>query len=66
MSDGSVRRRCIYKKILVDLWVKVTPNVVQYPLLHHVTYVPEKFNGYVDRRSHARTDGQMDDGPTMA
>ena len=40
-------RRCIYTKIHyltfdLDLGVKVTPNVTQYPL-HHVTYAPTKF-----------------------
>ena len=41
------RRRCIYKKIQyltfdLDLGVKVTQNVAQYPL-HHVTYSATKF-----------------------
>ena len=40
-------RRCIYKKIHyltfdLDLGVKVTQNVTQYPL-HHVIYAPTKF-----------------------
>ena len=40
-------RRCIYKKIHyltfdLDLGVKVTRNVTQYPL-HHVIYAPTKF-----------------------
>ena len=40
-------RRCIYKKIHylifdLDLEVKVTRNVTQYPL-HHVIYAPTKF-----------------------
>ena len=45
-----LKRRCIYKKIhyltltLLDLGVKVTGNVAQYPL-HHVTYAPTKFEG---------------------
>ena len=42
-----VKERCIYKKIHyltfdLDIWGKVTGNVVQYPL-HHVTYAPVKF-----------------------
>ena len=42
-------RRCIYKKIHyltfdLDLGVKVTQNVTQYPL-HHVIYAPTKFQG---------------------
>ena len=41
------RRRSIYKKIQyltfdLDLGVKVTQNVAQYPL-HHVTYLATKF-----------------------
>ena len=40
-------RRCIYKKIHfltfdLDLGVKVTQNVTQFPL-HHVIYAPIKF-----------------------
>ena len=40
-------RRCIYKKIHyltfdLDLGVKVTRNITQYPL-HHVIYAPTKF-----------------------
>ena len=40
-------RRCIYTKIYyltfdLDLGVKVTQNVTQYPL-HHVIYAPTKF-----------------------
>ena len=40
-------RRCIYKKINyltfdLNLGVKVTRNVTQYPL-HHVIYAPTKF-----------------------
>ena len=43
----SFRRKCIYKKIQyltfdLDLVVKVTQNVAQYPL-HHVTYPATKF-----------------------
>ena len=39
------RRRCIYKKISfdLDLGVKVTQNVAQYPQ-HHVSYAPAKFD----------------------
>ena len=44
-----LRRRCIYKKVQyltfdldLDLWVKVTRNVAQYPL-HHMTYSATKF-----------------------
>ena len=70
--------RCIYKKIHyltfdLDLGVKVTRNVTQYPL-HHVIYAPTKFqvatsNGLgedtitrnvTDGRTDARTDGQTD------
>ena len=64
----------------LDLGVKVTRNVAQYPL-HHVTYSPTKFevatsNGLggdtftrnvTDGRTHGRTDGQTDgrtDGQT--
>ena len=41
------KRRCIYEKIHyltfdLDLGVKVTRNVTQYPL-HHVIYAPTKF-----------------------
>ena len=40
-------RRCVFKKIYyltfdLDLWVKVTKNVAQYPW-HHVTYAQAKF-----------------------
>ena len=71
-------RRCIYKKIHyltfdLDLGVKVTRNVTQYPL-HHVIYAPTKFevatsNGLgedtitrnvTDGRTDRRTDGQTD------
>ena len=42
------RRRSIYKKVQyltfdLDLGVKVTQNVAQYPQ-HHVTYAPAKFD----------------------
>ena len=76
-------RRCIYKKIHyltfdLDLGVKVTRNVTQYPL-HHVIYASTKFevamsNGLgedtitrnvTDGRTDAWTDGQTDDGPTL-
>ena len=57
----------------LDLGVKVTRNVAQYPL-HHVTYSPTKFevatsNGLggdtftrnvTDGRTHGRTDGRTD------
>ena len=71
-------RRFNYKKIQyltfdLDLGVKVTRNVAQYPL-HHVTFSPTKFevatsNGLggdtftrnvTDGRTHGRTDGQTD------
>ena len=45
VTDYAALRRCIYKKIhyvSIDLGVKVTQNVAQYPL-HHVTYTPAKF-----------------------
>ena len=62
----------------LDLEVKVTRNVAQFPL-HHVTYSPTKFevttsNGLrgdtftrnvTDGRTHGRTDGRTDDGPTL-
>ena len=66
-------RRCIYKKIHyltfdLDLGVKVTRNVTQYPL-HHVIYAPTKFevamsNGLEEDTitrnvTDGRTDGQM-------
>ena len=37
-------KRCIFKKIhhMTLTWVKVTQNVVQYPL-HHVTYAHVSF-----------------------
>ena len=76
-------RRCIYKKIHyltfdLDLGVKVTRNVTQYPL-HPVIYAPTKFevatsNGLgedtitrnvTDGRTDRQTDGQTDDGPTL-
>ena len=76
-------RRCVYKKIHyltfdLDLGVKVTRNVAQYPL-HHVIYASTKFevagsNGLggdtitrnvTDGRTDAQTDGQTDDGPTL-
>ena len=76
-------RRYIYKKIQLltfdlDLGVKVTRNIAQYPL-HHVTYSTTKFevdssNGLggdtftrnvTDGRTQGRTDGQTDDGPTL-
>ena len=57
----------------LDLGVKVTQNVAQFPL-HHVTYSPTKFevatfNGLggdtlarnvTDGRTHGRTNGQTD------
>ena len=67
-------RRCIYKEIHyltfdLDLGVKVTQNVTQYPL-HHVIYPPTKFevatsNGLgedtITRNvTDGRTDGQTD------
>ena len=71
-------RRCIYKKIHyltfdLDLGVKVTQNVTQYPL-HHVIYAPTKFEvaasnhlgedtitrNVTDGRTDRRTDGQTD------
>ena len=58
----------------LDLWVKVTQNVAQYPL-HHVTYLTTKFevatsNGlggdiFTRNVTDARTHGQTDDGPTL-
>ena len=58
--------------------VKVTRNVVQYPL-HHMTYSSTKFevatsNGLggdtftrnvTDGRTHRRTDRRTEDGPTL-
>ena len=71
-------RRCIYKKIHyltfdLDLEVKVTRNVTQYPL-HYAIYVSTKFevatsNGLgeytitrnvTDGQTHGRTDARMD------
>ena len=63
-------RRCIYKKLHyltfdLDLGVKVTQNVTQYPL-HHVIYAPTKFevatsNGLgEDTITRNVTDGQTD------
>ena len=45
---GQWLRRCITRKYILWPWpqgqgVKVTQNIAQYPL-HHVTYVPAKFN----------------------
>ena len=73
-------RRCIYKKIHyftfdLDLGVKVTRNVAQYPL-HHVIYASTKFEvatsnglGGDTITRNVKTDGQrhgqMDDGPTL-
>ena len=69
------RRRCIYKKIQymnLDLGVKVTRNVAQYPL-HHVTYSATKFevatsNGLGEDTftrnvtiAHKQTDGRWTD-----
>ena len=70
---------CIYKKIHyltfdLDLWVKVTRNAAQYPLLH-VTFLEAQFevapsNGLcgdiftrnvMDARTHRRTDRQTDE-----
>ena len=62
----------------LDLGVKVTRNVAQYPL-HHVTNSPTKFevassNGLggdtftrnvKDGRTHGRPDGLTDDGPFL-
>ena len=68
------RRRYIYKKIHyltfdLDLGVKVTRNVTQYPL-HHVTYSPKKFEAATSYRlggdtftrngTQAHTDGRTD------
>ena len=74
-------RRCIYKKIHystfdLDLGVKVTRNVTQYPL-HHVIYAPTKFQvatsnsfgedtitrNVTDGRTVRQTDARTD-GPT--
>ena len=67
-------RRCIYKKIHyltfdLDLEVKVTRNVTQYPL-HHAIYASTKFevattNGLGEdtvarNGTDGRTDGQID------
>ena len=76
-------RRFVYKKIQhltfdLDLGVKVTQNVAQYPL-HHMTYSTIKFEvatsyglggdtftrNVTDGRTYARTDGQTDDGQTL-
>ena len=48
--------RCIYKTILhltfdLDLWVKVTQYIAQYPL-HHVTYAPANFEGVMSSGLH--------------
>ena len=61
----------------LDLWVKVTQNIAQYPL-HHVTYSATKFEvttssgleGDIftrkrDAQTHVQTDGETDDGPTL-
>ena len=75
--------RYIYKKIQhltfdLDLGVKVTRNVAQYPL-QNVTYSTTKFevatsNGLggdtftrnvTDGQTDRQTDGQTDDGPTL-
>ena len=71
--------RCIYKKIHyltfdLDLGVKVTRNVTQYPL-HHVIYASTKFevatsNGLgedtITRNvTDGQTHGRKDDGPTL-
>ena len=58
----------------LDLGVKVTRNIIQYPL-HHVTYSPTKFEAatsyglggdtFTRKVTDGRTDGQTDDGPTM-
>ena len=72
-------RRCIYKEIHyltfdLDLGVKVTQNVTQYPL-HHMIYPPTKFevatsNGLgedtitrnvTDGRTDRQTDGRRTD-----
>ena len=68
------RRRYIYKKIHcltfdLDLGVKVTRNVTQYPL-YHVTYSPTKFevatsyglggDTFTRNVTDGRTDGQTD------
>ena len=72
-------RRCIYKKIHyltfdLDLGVKVTRNVTQYPL-RHVIYAPTKFEvatsnrlgedtitrNVTDGRTDRRTDGRTTD-----
>ena len=54
----------------IDLGVKVTQNVAQYPL-HHVTYSTKKFevaasNGLGgDTFTRNVTHGRTDDGPTL-
>ena len=58
----------------LDLGVKVTRNVTQYPL-HHVIYAPTKFQvatsncvgeDTITRNvTDGRTDAQKDDGPTL-
>ena len=62
----------------LDLGVKVTRNVTQYPL-HHVIYAPTKFEvamsnrlgedtitrNVTDGRTDRRTDGRTDDGTTL-
>ena len=66
-------RRCIYKKIQylsfdLDLGVKVTQNVTQYPL-HHMIYAFTKFevatsNDLEDTYTRNLTDGRTD-GQTL-
>ena len=71
--------RCIYKKIHyltfdLDLGVKVTYNVAQYPL-HHVTYLGIKFevatsdglggDSFTRNVTDRGTHGQTDDGPHL-
>ena len=59
-----------YLTLDLDLGVKVTQNVTQYPL-HHVIYESIKFevatsNGLrEDSITRNVTDGQTDDGPTL-
>ena len=76
-------RRCVFKKIHfltcdLDLGVKVTGNVTQYPL-HHVIYAPTKFEvatsnrlgedtitrNVMDGQTDGQTHGRTDDGLTL-
>ena len=64
----------LQENTLFDLGVKVTPNIIQFPL-HHVIYAPTKLEVATSKGleedtitrnvTDGRTDALTDDGPTL-